>query len=213
LESLDDQELVAGRPFKGEGSVLWTSRVILERPECAKWLAAVVAGWSNAETLLAWQYQMLCSEIKPACESGMAPGPAASVAGEGFDLIIGSYQKHRIFMAALARRHLPSEVFKRAQTLLNKLRDAGDERIVAAHGRWGICPNLPNELVWARTSEGVDDMRVYGPKDFKIALDRIDRRAGKFAIFFGTEILPRLKSEAQGVVDRVVAAKNLKKAT
>jgi hypothetical protein len=61
------------------------------------------------------------------------------------------------------------------------------------------------------TYQGMDDMMIYAPNDFADALDRIDKRAGDFAVFFGASILPTLKSEAQSVIDRIVTAKNLKK--
>jgi hypothetical protein len=88
--------------------------------------------------MLAWHYQMLCGEVDLACESGMGPGPAAAVPSESFDLIPSMPQKVRILKAAIARRHFSQAIVKHAGTLLKKLQEAGDERIVAAHGRWGI---------------------------------------------------------------------------
>jgi hypothetical protein len=70
------------RPFNGEGPVMFHSRAMLERPDCAKMLAALVAGWSSAESMLAWHYQMLCGEVDLALSAGMGPGPAASVPQE-----------------------------------------------------------------------------------------------------------------------------------
>jgi hypothetical protein len=199
------------RPFNREGPVTFHSRAVLDRPECAKMLAAVVAGWSSAEAMLAWHYQMLCGEVDLACDAGMGPGPAASVSGESFDLIPSMAQKVRILKAAVARRHFPESTVEEVEKLLRKLHKAGDERIVAAHGRWGICQNLPNELIWAKTYEGFDDMMIYEPKDFEAALDRIDKRAGAFASFFASSIVPKLKSDAEGVLNRLVAAKKAAK--
>lgn len=83
------------RPFNqdADGPVKFHSRAILERDECAKWLAAVVAGWSSAESMLAWHYQMLCGEVDLACEAGMGPGPGAAVPSESFEMIISFPQK------------------------------------------------------------------------------------------------------------------------
>jgi hypothetical protein len=182
-------------------------RSTLERPQCAALLGAICAEWSNAEGFLGELYgRLLFGSFAgyPADELG---GMAAYAT---FDKVTSV--KTRVTMlniAAQERGIFPEPILRRFAAILKKLQESGDNRITAAHGKWGVADDLTNALVWWKSApfrrEGA---RVYDEAALNEALNSIGRAAIELRDFFTAEMKPLLEAGSDRFARRVVAEEN-----
>lgn len=185
----------------------WTKNVtshqrsVLNRPACAKYLGAIVAAWSFAEVMLASYYaELICG----AAVSGLPQPPGLWGARETFDLISNYRQRVNMIVAAAKRRHFDDSTIKELKKRLKALQDAGDERIIAAHGRWMVAKGAPHGLIWFKhtgTTEGL----LYELTDFENCLKAIEAATNELHSFFWTTMRPRLEVDTRNFIAQIKA--------
>jgi len=182
---------------------------VLERPALAALMGAIVAAWSSAESTLASYYSSLVTGV--VLENVPMP-PGGWAAMETFDLIT-NYDLRKRMLESAARRALFTEAeVQEFSKLLKKLNDAKDDRIVVAHGRWGIDVRYSDALVWMKTTGGLGGAWIYDEADFWNALERIERKSLALGQFFQGTFFPRLEASAKFHIEQIVASEQRKNA-
>ena|SRR6202162_327630 len=199
------------QPTGGSGAVtvLNASVLLNQRPQCAQLLGAIVVAWSNAEATLAWYYSTLV--LGPTLQ-GVPQGQAHWITMHTFDMLFNFPQRLNMLVKAAELRNFDKDTIKEFRKRLHALQEAGSDRIIAAHGRWGIDDTLPNALVWTKTLAGVRDAMVYESNDFIQSLRAIEKASGELQSFFSVTLLPRLKQEAESLIAAIKTTQNIQSA-
>lgn len=185
----------------GEGNDLrFESRCTLERPECIALVGAICAEWASAESRLANMYSLMLFERPP----GEPPSQmGAWIALVTFDEINSVSTRLRLLKTAAKQTHLFDDAtLTKFSKLLQKLQDAGGNRIVAAHGRWGVASDVPG-LVWTRSLPFLDEAEVYEKSDLEFALDKIAKAVTELWAFFHTQMRPLLEAQGKSFLELV----------
>jgi hypothetical protein len=150
---------------------------VLERPECAKLLGAIVAEWSLLEASLASTYSFL------AC--GPQPDSASTIdhwiAIESFETVITLTQKRAMLLGAAKRRGFRHEIIAKFGTLIRQAQDAYDERARPAHGRWILADDFPDSLVYVRNAGRFEEAQVYDLSDLQDILAKVTKIGGGYS--------------------------------
>jgi hypothetical protein len=186
-------------------------RSTLERPKCAALLGAICAEWSNAESFLGELYgRLLFGDFAGYPEDQMG-GLAAYAA---FDKVTSV--KTRIAMlnvTAKERGIFPEPILKRFAALLKNVQSAGDDRITAAHGKWGVCDDLTTALVWTRSAPfRKEEALVYDEAALDEALSGIGQSAIELHRFFFSEMKPLLEAGSERFIRQILADEESAKA-
>lgn len=202
---------MAERPLKDDEcrNLRWRAGIISERPVCAQLIGQIVAEWSSAESYLAQIYaRLLFGEF--AFHNANEMGGFAAWAT--FDQITSVKQRVAMLKEAAERRFIFSKAqLKEFAALLKWLQAAGDNRVTAAHGRWGIADDLPQALIWTRTLPFVEKAMVYDEATFRDALNRILSAVQSLTAFFAKEMEPVLKASSHRFVLNITTRKNIPK--
>ncbi len=164
-------------------------RGVLERPECAKLMGAIVAEWSLLEASLAATY----------CELAYGPDPQGLnstghwIAMQTFEIVQTARQKRSILIGAAEKRGLDAQVLSELKALLKRFQNLAQKRVDSAHGRWMISDAYPNGLILFRNAGKMDEAQIYDVKDFQQTLDDITRLGSEMETFHHTIIRPRLE--------------------
>ena len=197
------------RPLKpNEGANLhWQVRSTLERPQCAALLGAICAEWSNAEGFLGELYGRLLFGSFAGYPSDQLGGLAAYAA---FDKVTSVRTRITMLNTAAAERGIfPEPVLKRFAALLKNLQNAGDNRITAAHGKWGVADDLTNALVWWKTVPfRREHALVYDEATLNEGLNSIGSAAIELRDFFTAEMKPVLEAGSERLARQIVSAEN-----
>lgn len=187
------------------------ARALLQRPRCAALIGAIVAAWSFAESSLAHYYSQLL--FGPAIErSPIHPGAWAAM--EAFDTLANLGQRRTMLLVTARRRGLfTDDEIKQFEAGLRKLQNVQDDRIIAAHGRWSICNDLPDAIVWMKGVGNVGDAWVYDETVLSAQLDRIEQRSHELHVLFFQTFSPKLKVAAETFAGHIFAAHEHKNAT
>jgi hypothetical protein len=193
------------KPFPVGAQARGSPHCVLERPDCAMMIGAIVAEWSLAEYNLSLMYSdLVCGPTL----DGVPIGQGDWVAMETFDIVNHFGQRLKMLIAAAKRRGFDTPTVEQFSKLLKKMQDTGAKRIAAAHGRWVISDDFPDGLVWFRNAGAHCDALVYEYADFKESLDRITQAAVELQKFFSTILAPTLRKETIEFLKLAVARAN-----
>lgn len=195
---------VGPKRLQGDFQCYAGSGSLLQRPRCAAFIGAIVAEWSMAESMLSTHYMQLL--FGPTL-SGVPVGQGAWIAMETFDTISSFSQRVTMLRVAAKRRNAftPDEI-KAYATALKRLQDAGDDRIIAAHGRWSLCDKLPDAVVWMKHAGSNDNAWIYDESILTALLQRIAQRSLELQMLFFNVFTPKLKVAAEALIGHIVAA-------
>jgi hypothetical protein len=177
---------------------------LLQRPRCAALIGAIAAAWSAAESFLSNYYAELL--FGPTMDNVPIP-PGAWIAMETFDTLVSFQQRRTMLLVAARRRQLFSDgEMKQLEGALKKLQEAHDDRIIAAHGRWYLCDDLPDALVWMKGA-GSTDAWVYNEAVFSDKLARITQRSDELHRLFTNTFTPKLRGATEDFIRILVASR------
>jgi hypothetical protein len=167
---------------------------ILERPECAKLLGAIVAEWSLLEASLAATYSFLACGPLP---NGADSTTEHLIAIGSFESVITVTQKRAMLINAAERRGFAPEIIKQFSKLIREAQDAYEERARPAHGRWLLSDDFPDSVIYVRNAGKSEDALVYDLDDLHRILDSVSQAGYNLQRFYTVELLPKLKANAK----------------
>jgi hypothetical protein len=197
-----ERDVMPTRPLPQGTQSVFGSRVILQRPQCAALIGAICAEWASAEASLAVYYaQLICGPISVR----VSPYPGLIAALTAFDKLRSISTRIGMIKAAARGVELDHEIVETLGKKLKVLQNSGDSRIVAAHGRWGICDSLPDAVVWSEAIEFPTPLLVYDVPALEEMLEKICGATTDVFEFFQVSILPELETRAQDFITKIKA--------
>lgn len=180
----------------------FSPNAMLKRERCAALIGAICVEWSRMEAELAWYYQDLVFAKRTLGDAG------ESIAAETFESIISLGGKRKVLLIAMKRR-LGDKYEKRLSNLFHPVQNLYTERNEIVHGRWSLCDDFPEALIWTRYSpyatHGIDKPMIYEPDYFTDFLFRLTKRIETLREFFQVEVAPLLKILSEKHVSNLIA--------
>jgi hypothetical protein len=155
----------------GDGSVTFSNRNVLERPQLAALLGAISAEWAAMEGDLVEIYATVMGygyiRIPKTLEEGMIP--YHPVALQIFEAV--ETRHHRILLLSrLIKWIFPEFVDEFKDKIIPAINLAAKSRNKFEHARWGLCDKYPNALIHVPI---LGKFVAYYESDFNESLDRI----------------------------------------
>ncbi len=115
-----------------------------------------------------------------------------------------------LLVAARRTHYFADDEIKAFDAALKKLQNAGDDRVIAAHGRWSLSDRYPDALIWMKRSGSNDDAWAYDEAALTELLQRIGQRSVELQKLFFETFTPKLKVAAKAYIGHIVAANKRK---
>jgi len=179
------------KPLVGK-NVRSHARCVEERPECAELIGSIAAEWSNLELIFAHYFAFFLFGFRDEQVQKNDGGERIAV-----DVVEStpSFQAKRTLLlnVAYARFGEDDAGCKKLKHELERLDSLHRQRNNVIHGRWSLCDDLPNALVW-RGRISSHKFLVYEPSDFQELLEKIMKAEEAVNVHLRTEFNPRLKT-------------------
>jgi hypothetical protein len=149
--------------------------MILQRPELAALVAAVLTSWSHTEAAFG-RFLAICLHTD-------------SSAGVAMYLSLSGAEARRSALSAAAHKTLPPDKIELFELVTKAIRPVRDRRNDFAHGLWSYSDELPDALLWESADDEIENF------------EKIQKRSGstgtKIMVYTKADLLRDLKDAQQ----------------
>lgn len=165
----------------------FTSRLDLDRPECAALIGGIAMAWSYLEQVLALHFATVATGAK-----GGLDGYIYQIALESFDASKTMSNRKDLFLIA-ARRRFDESTVGQVDALLNTIGALAAKRNQVIHGRWRVAEEYPKALLYERRiGSSSTNPVVYDVARLNALLSAIVGVVDQLNLLFFNTLLPAL---------------------